>query len=80
MVASSGYDIIDIPLGTRLQRIVLKDGEVHVWIAIRFAPPAHYDQWQGTYLRIEPNGRVMRITVDDNNVLDDEFIIKDADK
>ena len=55
-------DIITVPYGTRLNGLALSDeGEVHVWIANkdRSVP---YEQWEGTFIRIEPNGRVTRVT------------------
>lgn len=82
-------EIIGIPSGTRLQAVVLippsdidklydRSGETHIWIACKQRGP-DYSKWQGTYLRVEPNGRVTRVTVDDNNTCDDEFVIKEAD-
>lgn len=70
--------IIGIPLGTRLSSVVLVGGEVHVWIALKKRVPV-YSDWQGTYLRIETNGRVTRVTNDDVYTTTDEFIIKEAD-
>ena len=71
-------DIIGIPLGTRLASIVLVRGETHVWIALKKREP-DYTRWQGTYLRIEPTGRVTRVTQDDENPVDDTFLIKKGD-
>lgn len=72
--------VIGIPLGTRLQQLVLVGGETHVWIAVKNTHLL-YEKWQGTYLRIEPNGRVTRVTRDDALVDDPEpFVIKDADR
>ena len=68
--------IIGIPLGTRLSQVVLAGDEVHVWIAIK-CRGNNYDDWQGTYLRIEANKRVTRITRDDAYTVDDEFVIKE---
>lgn len=70
--------IIGIPLGTRLSQVVLAGGEVHVWIAIKNRGNS-YDDWQGTYLRIETNGCVTRVTRDDNYTVDDVFVIKEKD-
>lgn len=72
--------IIGIPLGTRLQQLVLSGGEVHVWIAVKTPRPADYALWQGTYLRVEPSGRVTRVTRDDAYMCDDEFIIKETEQ
>lgn len=74
----SDHHIVGIPLGTRLQQLVLVGGEVHVWIAVK-SRSRNYDEWQGTYLRIEPNGRITRVTHDDAYTCDDEFVIKEAD-
>lgn len=71
-------DIIGIPLGTRLHAVVLHGGCVHVWIALK-SRAKDYSQWQGTYLNIEPNGRVTRVTRDDAYTCDDEFVVKEAD-
>lgn len=71
-------DVIAIPLGTRLTSLAISnDGEVFVWIANkdRSVP---YDEWQGTYLHIKPDGSVTRITRDDaipNG--EDVFMIKE---
>lgn len=70
--------IIGIPLGTRLSQVVLVGDEVHVWIAIKNRGK-DYSLWQGTYLRIESNKRVTRVTKDDAYQCDDEFIIKEGD-
>lgn len=77
---SRDADIIGIPYGTRLQQLVLVGAEVHVWIAVRTPRPRSYSDWQGTFLRVEPNGRVTRVTRDDNYTTDDEFVIREADK
>jgi hypothetical protein len=70
--------VIGIPLGTRLSSVVLVGGETHVWIALKKRVPKYTD-WEGTYLRIEPNGRVTRVTVGPDVPVDDEFIIKEKD-
>ncbi len=76
---NSDHAVIGIPLGTRLQSVVLSKGEVHIWIAVKFRDP-DYSKWQGTFLRVEPSGRVTRVTYDDAYAVDtDEFIIKEAD-
>ena len=86
----SKREIIGIPHGTRLHAIVLippsdsdklyeRGGETHVWTACKQRGP-DYSKWQGTYLRIENNGRITRVTVDDNYTVDDEFVIKEADR
>lgn len=70
---------VAIPLGTRLTALVLKDDEVHVWIATK-DKSVPYEQWQGTFIRIERSGRITRVTVDDalpNG--EDEFVIKEAE-
>lgn len=69
--------MIGIPAGTRLQGLVVFGGEVHVWIAVKCRGP--YAEWQGTYIRIEPNGRITRVRRDDAYDMDDEFVIKEAD-
>ena len=71
--------IIGIPHGTRLQAVVLCNNEIHAWVACKQRGP-DYSKWQGTYLKIEYNGRVTRVTVDDNYDVDDEFVIKEKDK
>lgn len=71
--------IVGIPLGTRLQSVVLVGGEVHIWIAVKLRDP-DYSKWQGTYLRIETSGRVTRVTNDDAYTTTDEFVIKEKDK
>ena len=76
MQGNTKADIIGIPYGTRLQALVLVDGETHVWIACKKRGP-DYSKWQGTYLRIEPSGRVTRVTNDDAYTCTDEFIIKE---
>lgn len=68
-------DIIGVPYGARLEQVVLYHGEVHVWMAIKCRPDK-YEDWQGTYLRIERNGRVTRVTQDDAYDYDQEFLIK----
>lgn len=70
--------IIGIPLGTRLSQVVLVGGEVHIWIALK-SRHVPYEQWQGTYLRCETNGRVTRVTRDDAYECDDVFVIKEKD-
>lgn len=55
--------IIGIPLGTRLQQLVLHGDEVHVWIAVKSRDP-DYNKWQGTYLRVTPSNEVTRVTID----------------
>jgi hypothetical protein len=72
-------DVIAIPLGTRLTGLaVTHNGEVHVWIANK-DKSIPYEQWEGTYLRIEPSGRITRVTKDSANNPDyDELVIKDA--
>jgi hypothetical protein len=67
--------IIGIPYGTRLLSVVLVGGETHLWTAVKCRGP--YEKWQGTYLRIENNGRVTRVTKDDAYTVDDEFVIKE---
>lgn len=71
-------DIITVPPGTRLNAVVLHDGETHVWIAVA-KRDEDYRQWQGTYLRIERTGRVTRVTVDNNYDTDMEFVIREGD-
>lgn len=51
---------------------------MHVWIALK-SRAKDYAQWQGTYLNIEPTGKVTRITRDDAYTCDDEFVVKEAD-
>ena len=71
-------DIIGIPYGTRLQALVLHNDEVHVWIACKQRGP-DYSKWQGTFLRIEANGRITRVT-NDGSRDDDEFVVKEKNK
>lgn len=73
---SDSHDVIGIPLGTRLASVVLVRGEVHIWIAVK-CRGANYDNWQGTYLRIEQSGRVTRVRRDNAYDTDDEFVIKE---
>lgn len=76
---TSGEDdhtIIGIPLGTRLHALVLCGAETHVWIALKNRHD-EYEKWQGTYLCVEPNGQVTRITRDEHT--EDAFIIKPPD-
>lgn len=73
------YEPIGIPLGTRLQQLVIVADAVHVWIACKNTH-LDYSKWQGTYLCCEHNGRVTRVTRDDALRDDPEpFIIKDKD-
>lgn len=73
---SANFDVIGIPMGTRLQSVVLQNGEVHIWIAVKSMTgvPA---TWVGTYLRVEPNGKVTRVTTGE---FEDEFVIKGENK
>lgn len=71
-------ELIAIPLGTRLTAVALVEGEVHVWMATR-DKSLPYERWEGTYLRIEPNERVTRVTYDTQNVQElDELEVKPA--
>lgn len=74
---SSTHDVIGIPLGTRLQSVVLVGGEVHIWMAVK-CRGKDYADWQGSYMRVEPNGRVSIIRKDDAYDVDEEFVIKEA--
>lgn len=76
MPSRSVADVIGIPQGTRLFFVVLHQGEVHVWTAVA-RTALEYKDWRGTYLRIQPSGRVTRVNTDDNYTVDDEFIIKE---
>lgn len=59
---NKSIDIITVPLGTRLTGLALTtEGEVHVWIANKDRS-VNYEHWEGTFIRIEPNGRVTRVT------------------
>lgn len=71
---------IAIPLGTRLTGLaIMPDGEVHVWIANK-DKSIPYVAWQGTFIRIETNGRITRVTRDDALPVDvDELVIRNAD-
>lgn len=75
----SKREIIGVPNGTRLQAVVLVEDGTHIWIACKQRGP-DYSKWQGTYLYVQNNGRVTRVTVDDNYTVDDEFVIKEADR
>lgn len=70
---------IAIPLGTRLTGLAITDdGEVHVWIANK-DKSVPYEQWQGTFLRIDQRGNVTRVTVDDALPQhEDEFVIREV--
>lgn len=68
-------EIIGIPHGTRLNALVMLENEIHVWIACKQRGP-DYSKWQGTYLRIEHNGRITRIT-NDGSRDDEEFVVKE---
>lgn len=57
-------ELIAIPLGTRLTGLAVTDtGEVHVWFANR-DKSVPYEEWEGSFLRIEPSGRITRVTID----------------
>lgn len=71
-------EIIGIPHGTRLVRIVLVNGETHIWTALGYAQ-GDYSQWVGTYLRVEPNGRVSRVTRERFDTDVPDFVIKERD-
>lgn len=71
--------IVGIPPATRLHQLVQVGDEWHVWIALK-KRELRYEDWQGTYLRVEPNGRVTHVRRDDNYLDDDEFVIKEADR
>lgn len=72
----SGCSIIGIPLGTRLSSVVLAGDEVHIWIALKNRS-REYQDWEGTFLRVESSGRVTRVTKDSAYTVDDEFVIKE---
>lgn len=76
-VLNSDADLIAIPLGTRLTGLVVThDNEVHVWIANK-DKSVPYEQWQGTFIRVEPTGRITRVTIDTAiEGGEDEFVIK----
>ena len=73
------FDQIIVPLGARLTGLAVGDnGEVHVWLANK-DKSVPYEQWQGTFIRIEPSGRITRVTKDTANVVDfDELVIRNA--
>lgn len=71
------HDVIGIPLGTRLCSVVLVSGEVHIWTAVK-CRDKDYAKWQGTYMRIEPSGRVSLVRRDDAYDVDDVFLIKEV--
>lgn len=71
----TSFDVVGIPLGTRLQQLVLFGDEVHVWIAVK-KRDADYSKWQGTCLVCSPDGSVTRVTHDDAYTVDDVFVIK----
>lgn len=66
-----------MPLGSRIHAIVLHGQEVHVWIATA-SRDDDYSKWRGTFIKIEPDGRVTRVTVDED-VWDEEFVIREGD-
>lgn len=70
-------DLVTVPKGTRLQAIVTHEHYTDVWFAVRdMAVPVY--EWQGSFLRMYPNGQVTRIT--DDGVTYDEFIVRTAYK
>lgn len=70
---------IGIPLGTRLIALTMHNGCIHIWTAIR-CRPLDYSKWQGTYLQIEPDGCVTRVTRDTAHEPDYmELVIKESD-
>lgn len=73
------FSPIIVPLGTRLTGLAIgDDGEVHVWVANK-DKTVPYNEWEGTFIRIEPSGRVTRVTKDSANIIDyDELVIKDG--
>lgn len=73
------FDPIIVPLGARLTGLAVgNNGEVHIWLANK-DKSVPYEQWEGTYLRIEPSGRITRVTKDTSNTTDyDELVIKDG--
>lgn len=78
---ADNYDIVAIPLGTRLTGLAVGDnGEVHVWIANK-DKSLPYSEWEGTFLRIELSGRITRVTRDTSNTPDyDELEIRSGDR
>jgi hypothetical protein len=76
-VLNSDTDLIAIPLGTRLTGLaVAHNGEVHIWIANK-DKSVPYEQWQGTFIRVEPSGRISRVTIDTAiEGGEDELVIK----
>lgn len=72
-------NVINAPVGTRLYAIVTHGDEVHVWIAIA-RRSEYYEDWRGTYISLEPSGRVTRVTADDNYPTDDIMIIREENE
>ena len=77
--SDTAFDIVAIPLGTRLTGLAVgNNGEVHVWIGNK-DKSLPYEQWEGTFLRIEPSGRITRVTKDTSNTPDyDELEIRNG--
>ncbi len=74
---STNSNIVGIPLGTRLHAIVIGADYCDVWIALKKRGP-DVSAYQGTYLRCYHNGRVTRVTRDDNYEHDDEMEVRPA--
>ena len=70
--------LVGVPLGTRLHAVVIGDDYVDIWIALKSRGP-DVSLYQGTYLRCYHNGRVTRVTRDDNYDVDDWFEVRPAD-
>jgi hypothetical protein len=72
-------EVINMPWGTRLYAVVTHGDEVHVWIAVA-RRSENYDEWRGTFINFERNGRVTRVTVDDNYPTDDIMVIREGEE
>lgn len=74
-------DIISVPFGTRLTGLALTpEGEVHVWVANKDRS-INYEHWEGTFIRIEPNGRVTRVTRESGITSEiPELVIREPDR
>ena len=58
-------DRIGLPIGTRLAALFRGRGCWHVWTAVR-DQSLPYSQWQGTYLSLQDDGSIDRVTIYDD--------------
>ncbi len=68
---------IAIPSGTRIYGIITMSDRTRIWIAVKHMQ-GPFDQWQGTYIDCEYNGRVTRVRRDDAYEHDDVFLIREV--